>query len=175
MHAPSGHVHALYAALKAPEAQARLHTARFARDAQLVDALTQLLRRDDGRAWYGARPVRRAVARGAVGKGGGRLLLTRALFRAADARVRARYVRLVDGVRAAGGEVAILSEAGEAGRVLERLGGVAAVLTFPLLDLDEDEEGEDDDDEDDGEEGADGGGRGGNGGGGDGDGARDGK
>jgi len=41
-----------------------------------------------------------------------------------------------------GGEVRVLSSEHESGRRLEGLGGIAAILTFPLEDLDEDEEGE---------------------------------
>ena len=39
-----------------------------------------------------------------------------------------------------GGEVRILSEKHESGQRLEGLGGIAAILTFPLEDLDESDE-----------------------------------
>lgn len=111
-----------------------------------MDEFTALLRKDDGRAWYGPKEVELAAEKGALGKGGGVLLISNALFRAQDVSVRRRWVRLVDRVRdVEGGEVRVLSSEHESGKRLEGLGGIAAILTFPLEDLDdevEDEEGE---------------------------------
>lgn len=113
-----------------------------------MDDFMTLLRKDDGRAWYGPGEVEKAVEKGAVGRGGGILLISNALFRAQDVAVRRRWVGLVDKVKdAEGGEVRVLSSEHESGKRLEGLGGVAAILTFPLDDLDE---GEDDDDLDNG-------------------------
>jgi len=56
---------------------------------------------------------------------------------------RRRWVKLVDQVRdVEGGEVRVLSSLHESGKRLEGLGNVAAILTYPLEDLDEDD-GED--------------------------------
>jgi protein pelota len=97
-----------------------------------------LLRKDDGRAWYGPREVEKATDQGAVGRGGGVLLLSNALFRAQDVATRRRWVRLHDRVKEVeGGEVRVLSSEHESGKRLDALGGIAAILTFPLLDLDE--------------------------------------
>lgn len=106
-----------------------------------MDDFTALLRADDGRAWYGPREVELATEKGAVGKGGGVLLISNTLFRAQDVSVRRRWVRLVDKVRdIEGGEVRVLSSEHESGRRLDGLGGIAAILTFPLEDLDDDVE-----------------------------------
>lgn len=100
-----------------------------------------LLRKDDGRAWYGPREVEKAVEKGGVGRGGGILLISNALFRAQDVVTRKRWVRLVDKVRdVEGGEVRVLSSEHESGKRLDGLGGIAAMLTFPLEDLDSEEE-----------------------------------
>ncbi|KAI9830305.1 MAG: Translation factor pelota [Phylliscum demangeonii] len=149
-HAASGHMYALDDVLKSAEVQARLHHSRYARQAKLMDDFMTLLRRDDGWAWYGPGEVGKAVALGAVGKGGGKLLISLGLFRATDVATRQRYVALVDGVRDYGGEVSIMSDESEAGKRLVNLGGVAAILTYPLQDL---EEPEADDDDGGGEEG----------------------
>lgn len=104
------------------------------------DFLT-MLRKDDGRAWYGPREVERAAEKGAIGKGGGVLLISDALFRAQDVAVRRRWVALVDKIRdVEGGEVRILSSEHESGKRLDGLGGIAAILTYPLEDLDEDDD-----------------------------------
>lgn len=111
-----------------------------------MDDCTALLRKDDGRAWYGPREVELAAEKGALGKGGGVLLISNALFRAQDVGVRRRWVRLVDQVRdVEGGEVRVLSSEHESGKRLDALGGIAAILTFPL-------DGLDDEVDDDGEE-----------------------
>ena len=103
-----------------------------------------MLRKDDGRAWYGSKEVEKAVEKGAVGRGGGVLLISNALFRAQDVAIRRRWVSLVDQVRdLEGGEVRVLSSEHESGKRLEGLGGIAAILTFPLDDLDEGDDDED--------------------------------
>ncbi|KAI9838885.1 MAG: hypothetical protein M1819_004093 [Sarea resinae] len=148
VHSSSGHLHALTEVLSSPEVLSKLSDTKYARETSLMDTFFTLLRKDDGRAWYGPREVERAVEKGAVGRGGGVLLISNALFRAQDVAVRRRWVRLVDTVREKeGGEVRVLSSEHESGKRLEDLGGVAAILTFPLQELDEDETGDGDDDE----------------------------
>lgn len=54
---------------------------------------------------------------------------------------RRKWVELTERVKQVeGGEVRVLSEAHESGKRLEALGGVAALLTFPVLDDESDEE-----------------------------------
>lgn len=122
----------------------RLSDTQYAREAALMDRFMALLRSDDGRAWYGPKEVEEAVDRGAVGKGGGVLLISNELFRSQDSAVRARWVALVDRVKdKEGGEVRVLSSEHDSGRRLGALGGIAAILTFPLDELEsEGEEGE---------------------------------
>lgn len=139
-HSASGHVHALYEVMKAPEVQGRLHMTKFVRETKLMDAFMELLRKDEGWAWYGPGEVSKAVERGAVGKGGGKLLISLSLFRAQDIDVRKRYVDLVEAVKDYGGDVTIFSDQTESGKKLEGLSGVAAILTYPLQDLDEDKD-----------------------------------
>ncbi|KAA6416312.1 MAG: mRNA surveillance pelota [Lasallia pustulata] len=143
VHSSSGHVHSLNEVLQSPEVTARLKDTKYARETRLMDEFMTLLRRDDGRAWYGPKEVERAVEKGAVGRGGGVLLISNALFRAQDVSVRRRWVRLVDKVRdVEGGEVRVLSSEHESGKRLEGLGGIAAILTFPLDDLDDEQDEE---------------------------------
>lgn len=140
VHSSSGHVHALNEVLQGAEVQARLKDTRYARETRLMEEFMALLRKDDGRVWYGPREVERAVEKGAVGRGGGVLLISNGLFRAQDVAIRRRWVTLVDKVKdEEGGEVRVLSSEHESGKRLEGLGGIAAILTFPLEDLDEDE------------------------------------
>ncbi|KAI9712995.1 MAG: hypothetical protein M1812_006743 [Candelaria pacifica] len=136
IHSSSGHIHSLNEVLQSPSVQKLLSNTRYARETCLMDEFMTLLRKDDGRAWYGPKEVEMAVEKGAVGRGGGVLLISNLLFRNLDVGTRRRWVRLVDRVRdREGGEVRVLSSEHESGRRLEALGGVAAILTFPLEEL----------------------------------------
>lgn len=137
-HSSSGHMHSLAEVLTSKAVSAKLADTKYFRETTLMDSFFSLLRKDDGRAWYGPREVERAVEKGAVGRGGGVLLLSNSLFRSQAVAERKRWVSLVDRVREVeGGEVRILSSLHESGRRLEGLGNVAAILTFPIEDLDE--------------------------------------
>jgi protein pelota len=146
VHSSSGHLHSLNEVLKSPEVLVRLKDTKYARETALMDDFFTLLRKDDGRAWYGPKECEMAVEKGAVGRGGGVLMINNALFRSQDIAVRRRWVRLVDQVREVeGGEVRVLSSDHESGRRLEGLGGIAAILTFPIEELDgSDDEAQDD-------------------------------
>lgn len=144
VHASSGHLHSLNEVLQSPEVLVKLKDTKYAQETKLMDDFLTMLRRDDGKAWYGPREVEQAAEQGAVGRGGGVLLISDALFRAQDVAVRRRWVSLVDQIKdVEGGEVRVLSSEHESGKKLDGLGGIAAILTFPLNDLDD----EDDDEE----------------------------
>ncbi|KAM3429944.1 hypothetical protein NHJ13734_007960 [Beauveria thailandica] len=139
IHSNSGHMHSLREVLKSPAVLAQMRDMNFAKEAQLMDTFFELLKRDDGRAWYGAHAVSKAIADGAVGPGGGVLLINNSLFRSNDLAVRKKYVALVDKVKLDGGETRVLSSDHESGQRLKMLGDIAAILNYPMHDLDEDE------------------------------------
>jgi protein pelota len=142
-HSASGHLHSLDEVMASPAVTSKLSDTRFARETALMNKFFDLLRKDDGRAWYGPKEVESAVEKGAVGRGGGVLLISDSLFRAQDIAVRRRWVTLVDKVaQEHGGEVRVLSSMHESGKRLEGLSGVAAILTFPLEDMDDFDGGE---------------------------------
>ena len=131
-------MHSLAEVLSSKAVIAKIADTKYSRETMLMDSLFTILRKDDGRAWYGPREVERAVDKGAVGRGGGILLISNALFRSQDITERKRWVSLVDRVKdREGGEVRVLSSLHESGKRLEGLGNIAAILTFPLEDLDE--------------------------------------
>ncbi|KAL2123748.1 hypothetical protein VTJ04DRAFT_113 [Mycothermus thermophilus] len=142
IHSSSGHVHGLNEVLKSPEVQKTMSNSKFTTETNLMDQFHERLRKDDGRAWYGTKPVEKAVNEGAVGRGGGVLLVNNAFFRSLDLATRKKYVAIVDKVKADGGEVRLLSSDHESGKRLDALGGIAALLTYPMYDLDEDDEEE---------------------------------
>ncbi|KAF1916493.1 eRF1 domain 1-domain-containing protein [Ampelomyces quisqualis] len=148
-HASSAHVHALSDVLASPAITTKLSDTKYARETALMDRFTTLVRLDDGRAWYGPREVERAVDKGGVGRGGGVLMINNALFRAQNVHERRRWVALVDRVRdVEGGEVRVFSSLHESGKRLEGLGNVAAILTYPIEDLDEEDDAPMEDGED---------------------------
>ncbi|KXT05854.1 hypothetical protein AC578_997 [Pseudocercospora eumusae] len=136
-HSASGHLHALGEVLSSPAVTSKLSDTKFARETQLMDKFLEMIRKEDQRAWYGPKECEAAVERGAVGKGGGALLISNSLFRSQEIKTRKRWVKVVDDVKDQGGEVRILSSMHESGKRLENLGGVAAILTYAIEDLDE--------------------------------------
>jgi protein pelota len=148
-HSSSNSAAALAEILASPEVKTKLSDTKFARETSLLDKFYESLRRDDGRAWYGPKEVEACIEKGAVGRGGGVLLISNRLFRAQDVAERKKWVALVDKVREKeGGEVRVLSEVHESGKRLEALGGLAAILTFPIYDFDDDDEEEEEEEED---------------------------
>jgi protein pelota len=75
------------------------------------------------------------------------LMVTDSLFRAADVPTRKSYIALVEEVKDNGGEVLIFSSSHVSGEQLAQLSGVAALLRFPLPDMNSFDEEVDSEDE----------------------------
>ncbi|SAM06297.1 hypothetical protein [Absidia glauca] len=135
-HSSSGHKHALNEVMQEPTIQAKLADTKAAREVQALEAFYQMLNADADRAFYGYDHVAKAHERGAIAT----LLVTDELFRSADIPTRKKYVALVEEVRGAGGKVYVFSSLHVSGEQLNQLTGVAAILTFPLPDIEDDEE-----------------------------------
>ena len=140
-HATNANLASLHEIMKSPAILNKLRDSRFARETKLMDTLMESIRREDGKAHYGPKVVQSVVDKGAVGRGGGVLLISDRLFRAQNIAERKRWVALVDKVREEeGGEVRVLSAVHESGGRIEKLGGVAAITTYPIYDEDEEED-----------------------------------
>lgn len=140
-HSAGEHVHNLSEVLSSPAITAKVSDSKFARETALMDSFEKHMRQDDGKAAYGPREIERAVESGALGRGGGVLLISNSLFRSNNLTERKRWVALVDRVRdVEGGEVRVLSSLHESGKRLEALGNIAAILTFPLEEMEEEDE-----------------------------------
>jgi protein pelota len=143
VHSASGYLHSLAEVLQSPAVKTILADTKYARETKLMDDFLGHLRKESNKAIYGPREVESAVDQGAVGRGGGVLIISNRLFRSQDVAERKRWVSLVDRVRDdEGGEVRVLSSDHESGRRLDGLGGVAALCTFPVVeeDFESDEE-----------------------------------
>ena len=144
VHSASGYMNSLSEVLQSPAVKAMLADTKYARETKLMDDFLDQLRKETNKATYGPREVESAVDQGAVGRGGGVLIISHRLFRSQDVAERKRWVALVDRVRnVEGGEVRILSSDHESGKRLEGLGGIAALLTFPIIEEELDSEEED--------------------------------
>ncbi|KAJ2895249.1 hypothetical protein MKZ38_006749 [Zalerion maritima] len=133
-----GLAHGISAIMSDPKVQGMMKNMRFGVDNNAVDRFTRAIKKDETRAWYGPGPVEKAVAQGAVGPGEGELLILDKLFRSTDLETRKKWVAMVDRVKADGGKVNIISDSNPSGEQLKNFGGVAAILTFPMEDLDDD-------------------------------------
>ncbi|CAK7203141.1 Translation factor pelota [Sporothrix eucalyptigena] len=137
VHTSTANVHSLNEALRSPEVNALLSKTKFKDETKIMDEVMQRVRQDDGRVAYGFKTVAQAVEEGAVGRGGGTLLVNNALFRSDDVATRQQYVGIVDRVRDDGGAVHLLSSDHESGKRLDGFGGIAALLTYPMHDQDD--------------------------------------
>jgi protein pelota len=138
VHSSTGHLHSLNEVLKSDEVKAKLADTKFARESRAVDEFYKMLSTDELRAYYGPKHVARAVEAGAVGT----LLISDSLFRSQDVGERRKWVGIVEEVRKGGGEVLIFSSIHESGKQLDQLTGVAAILNFPLPEVESDDEEE---------------------------------
>ncbi|KAI7881220.1 protein pelota [Mucor mucedo] len=133
IHCSSGHKHALTEVMQDASVQAKLADTKAAREVQALDKFYEMMNNDPDRAFYGFEHVNKANDRGAIGT----LLVTDELFRSADIGTRKKYVSLVEQVRAQNGNVFVFSSMHPSGEQLNQLTGVAAILTFPLPDIED--------------------------------------
>lgn len=118
----------------------------FPQVAKEVGVLNKFMRMIDicpEKAFYGFKHVAKANEELAIDS----LLVTDELFRSSDIKTRKAYVALVESVRTNGGQVFVLSSLHESGKQLQQVSGIAAILRYPLPDLDEESEEEDDSEE----------------------------
>ncbi|MCX6695562.1 MAG: mRNA surveillance protein pelota [Candidatus Altiarchaeota archaeon] len=110
--------------IKRPTLKTTVEEANSAVDVKLVDELLTNISKDSGLAVYGLPDVEAAVNTGAAGT----LLLTDAIF----LRERKKLEGLMKNVEKNRGIVHIINKEGEAGKQLESIGGVAALLRYKL-------------------------------------------
>lgn len=132
-HASSGHKNALEEVLSRAEVQMRLTNTKAVGEVQLLNEFNEMLKLDETRAVYGPSHVKFASDMGAIDK----LLITDSLFRANDVSLRNKYVELVENAKSCGSEVTVFSTQHVTGKQLDAMSGVAAILRFPLQELED--------------------------------------
>ncbi|KJE95493.1 translation factor pelota [Capsaspora owczarzaki ATCC 30864] len=135
VHASSGHKHALTELLTDPAVTARLADTKAASEVKALDSFFDMLNKDPDRAFYGYPHVHQADEQNAIET----LLVSDELFRSQDLETRRKYVRLVENVKANGGVVRIFSSLHVSGEQLSNLSGIAAILRFPVPEIDHDD------------------------------------
>lgn len=133
VHASSGYKHSLKEVLDAPNVMNMIKDTKAAQEVRVLKDFFDMLSNDPDRACYGPKHVEVAHERMAVQT----LLITDELFRNADIPMRKKYVNLVNSVKGSGGTVHIFSSMHASGEQLAQLTGVAAILRFPLPELED--------------------------------------
>lgn len=143
IHSSSGFKHSLKEILQDPAVVAKMSDTKAAGEVKALEQFYTTLQCEPAKAFYGKKHVIKAAEAQAVET----LLISDNLFRCQDVATRKEYVQLVDSVRESGGEVKIFSSMHVSGEQLAQLTGVAAILRFPMPEL-EDSEDEHDSDSD---------------------------
>lgn len=134
--ASSGHKHALEEVFSDPAIMAQMTETKVAREVEVLNKFMRMMENNPDKAYYGYDHVAKAHEQLAIDS----LLVTDELFRNTEVKTRKKYVKLVESVRENGGTVFIFSSMHVSGQQLQQVSGVAAILRYPLPDLDELEE-----------------------------------
>ncbi|KAH3757350.1 protein pelota-like [Pelomyxa schiedti] len=132
-HSSSPHRCALKEVLEDPAVLAKIADTKAAGEVRTLNEFFQVLKADQYRAVYGLRYVKFAHERRAIKT----LLVTDDLFRSCSIETRREYVQLVESVKAESGEVRVFSSLHVSGEQLGKLTGVAAILRYPLHEIDD--------------------------------------
>ncbi|CAG9837758.1 unnamed protein product [Diabrotica balteata] len=138
IHSSSGFKHSLQEILQDPSVINKISDTKAAGEVKILENFYTMLQCEPAKAFYGKKHVEQANSEQAIET----LLISDNLFRCQDVKLRKEYVNLVDSVRESGGDVKIFSSLHISGEQLEQLTGVAAILRFPMPELEEDSEDE---------------------------------
>ncbi|CAG9797710.1 unnamed protein product [Chironomus riparius] len=141
VHASSGFKHSLKEVLQDPAVVAKMSDTKAAGEVKRLETFYTMLQCEPARAFYGKKHVQKAVDALAVET----LLISDNLFRNQDPIQRKEYVKMHDDVLEAGGDVKVFSSMHVSGEQLAQLTGVAAILRFPMPELEEDSDADDSD------------------------------
>lgn len=113
------------------------------KEIKILEKFYQVLESDSNRACYSLKEILLANQENAIES----LLITDKLFRSNDFNERKKYLKIISEVEQTGGEVYKFSSLHVSGEQLNNFTGIAAILRFPVANLDalsDDEEYESD-------------------------------
>ena len=116
-----------------PKVAKHISSKNQSKDMQVFQDWLNLWERNPDQAVYGSNEVFLAQENNAIEK----LLLSDSLFRNNDVDVRKKFVDLADAVKAKGGKVHIFPLFHVSSQDLEKYTGIAAVLRFPMPEINE--------------------------------------
>jgi protein pelota len=131
--ASSGHKHALDEVFADPQIMAQIEDTKVAKEVAVIGQFMRMIDTDPERAYYGYAHVQKAQESLAIDS----LLVADQLFRADNIQTRRKYVDLVEDVRESGGKVYIFSSMHVSGQQLMQVSGLAAILRYPLPDIED--------------------------------------
>ncbi|MFX1582845.1 MAG: mRNA surveillance protein pelota [Promethearchaeota archaeon] len=129
-HVSTGTVTGIYEALNRGIVERIASEIRLTQEIRLMDELMTHLGKNTGKAAYGWEEIKRAVQFGAIET----LLVLDKLFREAEPGFRRELENVMRQVEKQAGSLEIFSREHQAGKQLEGLGGLAAILRFRLPD-----------------------------------------
>ncbi|XP_035776130.1 protein pelota-like isoform X1 [Anopheles albimanus] len=138
VHSSSGFKHSLKEVLQDPAVIVKMSDTKAAGEVKALESFYTTLQLEPAKAFYGRKHILKAADAQAIET----LLISDNLFRCHDVATRKEYVLLVDSVRDSGGEVKIFSSMHVSGEQLAQLTGVAAILRFPMPELEDSDEEE---------------------------------
>lgn len=131
VHSNSGFKSALTEVLADPMVLAKLEDTKAITEVRALERFFETLELDQDRAYYSWGHVSRAhYEYQAIEK----LLISDKLFRSARIADRKKYIKLVDDVKANGGEVYLFSSMHVSGQQLDNMSGIAAILRYGIWD-----------------------------------------
>lgn len=136
IHSSSGFKHSLREVLTDPSVVAKMADTKASSEVRALESFYTMLQTEPAKAFYGTKHVESANEAQAIET----LLISDNLFRIQDVKLRKQYVALVDSVRESGGDVKIFSSMHVSGEQLDQLTGVAAILRFPMPELEDEED-----------------------------------
>ncbi len=121
-----GGLSGIYEAMRSAAVREMIARARLEFEAEEVEEVLKALAKDSRYVALGLKEVKRAVALRAVKK----LLIVDELF--FEEKARSELEGILEALLECGGELAIISSETEQGSIIKRLGGVVALLYYPL-------------------------------------------
>ncbi|KAJ8446172.1 hypothetical protein Cgig2_015943 [Carnegiea gigantea] len=116
-----------------PRAMSLIKDTKSATELRAMKELNEMMLFHHDKACYGPKSVDFASELMAIET----LLITDDMFRNVDSALRKKYIGPVDSVKRSGGKVLVLSSMHVSGEQLTQLTGIAAILRFPVPDIDE--------------------------------------
>lgn len=135
VHSSSGFKHSLKEVLQDPSVASKLSETKAAAEVKALEDFYTMLQTEPDKAFYGIDHVERANGANAIET----LMVSDDLFRSKDLQRRERYVKLVESCKEQQCKVHIFSTLHVSGEQLAQLSGVAAILRFPMPEIEDEE------------------------------------